>query len=91
MRLEELVDSKTYKDFKRWMELVSRCFGGLDIFALNIVKTRGGEEHIIGIQDGSTCQFAPQYQADDAELVASVVMDRFEKSRVERRAYETYS
>ena len=89
--MERFTDSSSYKHYERWMQLVSQIFGGLEIFALNVVKTRRGEDCIIGLQDGSTCPFAPQYQTEDAELVVSVVMDSFEKRRAERRAHETYS
>ena len=38
------------KRYKKWAEDVSKIFGGLDIFALNIIQTRRGAHHILGMQ-----------------------------------------
>ena len=78
------------KQYKKWAELVSKIFGGLDIFALNVVVTASGDEFILGMQDCS-CPFAPQYASEDAERCAQLVIERIEKTRKERAKYEIYN
>lgn len=86
LRYEEVDSTKQYK---RWAELVSKIFGGLDIFALNVIQTDVGEEYILGIQD-SSCPFAPQYQNEDAAQCAALVVGRIEKMRKERARNAKY-
>ena len=78
------------KQYKKWAELVSKIFGGLDIFALNVVVTASGDEYILGMRDGS-CNFAPQYASEDAERCAQLVIERINKTRKERSKYEIYN
>lgn len=78
------------KQYKKWAELVSSIFGGLDIFALNVIQTDSGEEYILGIQD-SSCPFAPQYQSEDAAKCAALVRERIEETRKERAKYVQYN
>jgi hypothetical protein len=78
------------KQYKKWAELVSNIFGGLDIFALNVIQTESGEEYILGIQD-SSCPFAPQYQSEDAAKCAELVIERIEQTRKERAKYVKYN
>jgi hypothetical protein len=87
VQYQELDDVKKYK---KWAELVSKTFGGLDIFALNIVQTDSGVEYILGMQDTS-CPFAPQYQSEDSEHCVELVLDRIDKTRKERAKYVMYN
>ena len=86
MQYQEMDDNKQYK---KWAESVSKIFGGLDIFALNVVVTASGEELILGMQDCS-CPFAPQYASEDAEQCAQLVIERIDKTRKDRTKYEMY-
>ena len=87
LQYEEVDNTKQYR---RWAELVSKIFGGLDIFALNVIQTDVGNEYILGIQD-SSCPFAPQYQNEDAAQCAALVVARIETTRKERARYVNYN
>ena len=77
-------------EYKAWAAQVQPLFGGLDIFAINVLEVEGGKEHIIGIHNVG-CGLADQHANEDAGLIIDMVVKRVDARRKETNNYAKYS
>jgi hypothetical protein len=64
--------------YKEWAKSVALLFGGLEVFALNLLQTADGKEHIIGLHD-TACPLAPHHQRDDTKQLMKMIVDKVKK------------
>ncbi|XP_054168399.1 synapsin-like [Oppia nitens] len=63
--------------YKKWMDEVSDAFGGLDIFAIELIVGKDGKEHIIEVT-GSAMTLLGESQEDDRRAIADLVVQRMQ-------------
>ncbi|XP_055337620.1 synapsin-like [Paramacrobiotus metropolitanus] len=71
--------------FRMWLDECSRVFGGLDVFAIEAVVGKDGQEHIIGINDSSTMGLLGETQEEDRQLIAEIVYRKMDADANRRR------
>lgn len=71
----EFHDIRVTPVYKSWTDKVQKLFGGLDIFAINVLVKQDDSEHIIGIHD-TDCEFADQHINDVAQTIVRLVQER---------------
>ena len=76
-------------DYKSWASQVQPLFGGLDIFAINVLQVEGGKEFIIGIHDVG-CGLADQHANEDAMLIIDMVLKKVDERRKELKNYAKF-
>ena len=83
-------DIPTTSEYKNWSNCVSEIFGGLDIFAINVLQLEGEGrkpvEYIIGIHD-TGCTLADQHANEDAAALIELVLKKVDARRIELKAY----
>ena len=83
-------DIPTTTEYKNWSNWVSEMFGGLDIFAIDILQLQGqGKkpiEYIIGIHD-TGCALVDQHANEDAAVLIELVLKRVDERRKELKGY----
>jgi synapsin len=61
--------------YKIWIDEVSKLFGGLDIFSIEIVVGQDSKEYIIDINDSSMTLFG-ESQEEDKRFIADLVLEK---------------
>lgn len=86
-------DIPTTSEYKNWSNWVSEIFGGLDIFAINVLQLEGEGrkpvEYIIGIHD-TGCTLADQHANEDAAALIELVLKKVDARRKELKAYTDF-
>ncbi len=77
-------------DYKSWASQVQPLFGGLDIFAIDVLQVEGGKEFIIGVHDVG-CGLADHHANEDAMLIIDLVLKKVDDRRKESRNYVKFS
>lgn len=72
-----LEETEVLERYKFWMDSVAELFGGLDILALEVVVSKEGIEHIIGVNDSSLSLLGNQ-QEEDRKHIFDLVMEKLE-------------
>jgi len=65
--------------YVQWMEEVGKIFGGLDMFALDVMVTNDGGEHIIEIND-SSMGLMHEHEQEDNQYIVQLVIDSMNKT-----------
>lgn len=77
-------------DYKSWASQIQPLFGGLDIFAIDVLQVEGGEEFIIGVHDVG-CGLADHHANEDAMLIIDMVLKKVDDRRKESKNYVKFS
>lgn len=77
-------DIPVTKIYREWITAVSAAFDGLDIFALNVLRTTDGGEYIIGLHD-TACPLVPHREDEDLKQIAKLVRGKL-KGAVKRKS-----
>ncbi|GAU92932.1 hypothetical protein RvY_04944-2 [Ramazzottius varieornatus] len=59
--------------WRAWLDECSRIFGGLDVFAIEAVASKEGQEFIISLNDSSSMTLLGETQEEDRQLIAELV------------------
>lgn len=59
--------------WRGWLDECSRIFGGLDIFAIEAVASKDGQEFIISLNDSSSMTLLGETQEEDRQLISELV------------------
>jgi glutathione synthase/RimK-type ligase-like ATP-grasp enzyme len=65
--------------YKMWADEVSKCFGGLDIFAIDVLKTQDGKEYILEIND-TACGLMWEHEQEDCGRIRDLVLAKMNAS-----------
>lgn len=86
-------DIPATSEYKNWAKWVSEMFGGLDIFAINILQFEGEGrkpvEYIIDIDD-TGCALADQHANEDAAAIIELLLKRVDSRRKELKGYTEF-
>ncbi|CAF0828289.1 unnamed protein product [Rotaria sp. Silwood1] len=63
--------------YRLWIDEVSQIFGGLDICAIEVIKSINGKEYIIKIND-CTMQLLKETQEEDCQSIAELIMHQMQ-------------
>eukprot|EP00026_Physarum_polycephalum_P010618 Phypoly_transcript_10786.p1 GENE.Phypoly_transcript_10786~~Phypoly_transcript_10786.p1 ORF type:complete len:393 (+),score=56.97 Phypoly_transcript_10786:176-1180(+) len=63
--------------YKLWADECSKCFGGLDIFALDALHGVDGKDYVIELND-SMMGLAPEHWREDSAILRDLVLDRMD-------------
>merc|ERR1711916_61189 len=63
--------------YTKWAELVQPLFGGLDIFAIDVICTEKGDEFILEVNP-SSIGLHPDFQDEDNLNIAQLCVKKFE-------------
>ncbi|XP_050427898.1 synapsin [Adelges cooleyi] len=72
-----LEETEMLERYKFWLDSVAEIFGGLDILALEVVVSKEGIEHIIGVNDSALSLLGNQ-QEEDRRHIFDLVIERLE-------------
>lgn len=72
-----LEETEVLERYKFWLDSVAELFGGLDLLALEVVVSKEGIEHIIGVNDSALSLLGNQ-QEEDRKHIFDLVMERLE-------------
>lgn len=86
-------DIDTASEYKNWAGWVSELFGGLDIFAIDVLQLEGAGKKprhvIIGIHD-TGCALADQHANEDAAVLIDLVLKKVDARRKELKSYANF-
>merc|ERR1719354_1165376 len=67
------------EEYRRWAELASTIFGGLDICTVDAIhNAEDGKEYILEVNGGSS-GFSPEFEDEDNKIVRDLVVERLSK------------
>ncbi|XP_025415910.1 synapsin [Sipha flava] len=72
-----LEETEVLERYKFWLDSVAELFGGLDILALEVVVSKDGIEHIIGVNDSALSLLGNQ-QEEDRKHIFDLIVERLE-------------
>ena len=61
--------------YKLWMDKVSELFGGLDMFALDVMHGKDGKEWIIEVND-SSFGLMSEYEENDKKIIRDLAIKK---------------
>ena len=73
--ISSFVEMKMEKKYKEWIDSASSIFGGLDICALDVLKTKDGKDVILELND-TAIGLMGSYEVDDESNIRDLVVNR---------------
>lgn len=77
-------------NYKAWASQIQPLFGGLDVFAIDVLQVEGGKEVILGIHTVG-CGLADHHANEDATLIIEMILKKVDNRRKEIKSYATFS
>lgn len=71
---------------RMWLDECSRLSGGLDVFAIEVITGKDGQEHIIGVNDSSSMSLLGETQEEDRQMIAEIVFRKMDSDANRRRS-----
>ena len=73
--ISSFVEMKMKKEYKEWIDSASSIFGGLDICALDVLKTKDDEDVILELND-TAIGLMGSYEVEDESNIRDLVINR---------------
>lgn len=71
----KFADCEMTPKYQEWANEVAACFGGLDIFAIDVLRTKSGKEWILEVND-TACGLMWAHESEDLQRIRDLVVRR---------------